>query len=203
MTRALATTWIVLLLATLTWADVSRVETLAGDIDRTRQRLRTRYVRPLQEENTSAARLDALARHLSRYRVAIHETQYVPIEQSVVIERETMDPAAFEKAFAAAGQNVRGLEIARSLYAAGLYEKARPLFEAAFEQTDERETREWILLLIADCLRRTDPRKAVEAYQGFLTAYPDSSWYAFADFRAKLLAWQAVNLNETILEGRP
>ena len=57
--------------------------------------------------------------------------------------------------------------------------------------------------MIADCLRRTNPRKAVEAYQGFLTAYPDSRWYAFADFRAKLLSWQAVNLDETILEGRP
>ena len=167
-------------------------------VSRNRTRVLARYTDALVDTAKPSVDLRALAAELRRCSVPIFEPRRVELDLAEEPGRKRLDVEAFDKAFAEAGDDVGGLELAKVLYKAGKYQMALPMFKAAYEiyeKAEDRETCAWILLMAADCERANNPETAAGLYQNFLKTFPDSPWYAFADFRAKLLAWQATQLN--------
>jgi len=169
-------------------------------VSRSRTRVLARYTHPLVEESNPSVDLRALAAELRRCNVPVFEPKRVELDLPEDPDRKRLDSEAFDKVFAKADEDAGGLELAKVLYKAGKHQLALPMFKAAYEtleKSGDRDTCAWILLMAADCERASNPETAAALYQNFLKTFPESPWYAFADFRAKLLAWQATQLNTT------
>jgi len=167
-------------------------------VSRNKIRVLTRYTDALVDEAPPSVDLRALAAELRRCNVPAFEPGRVELDLAEDPGQKRLDGEAFDKAFVKAGDGVGGLELAKVLYKAGKYQVALPMFKAAYkiyEKAEDHETCAWILLMVADCERASNPETAAGLYQNFLKTFPESPWYAFADFRAKLLAWQATQLN--------
>lgn len=164
-------------------------------VSRARTRVLTRYTDALVDEAPSSVDLRALASELRRCNVPVFEPKRVELDLAEGPDQKRLDAAAFDAAFAKVADEVGGLEMAKVLYKAGKFKMASAMFKDAYEKTEDSELRAWILLMVADCERASDPETAAALYQRFLKTFPESPWYAFADFRAKMLAWQATQLN--------
>lgn len=167
-------------------------------VSRSRARVVARYTNALAEETKPSVDLRALAAELRRCHVPVFESKRVELDLAEERGESRLDSDAFDKAFAKVAGDAGGLELAKVLYKAGKYQMASAMFKAAYETYEEAGDREmcsWILLMAADCERPSSPERAAALYQNFLKTFPESPWYAFADFRAKLLAWQATQLN--------
>jgi len=198
MRRLGATALIVLFSAVV--AASPTIDFLVSEIAGNARRVKTLYLRPLPQDPSPSVDLGALAEKLSSYKVPSYAPKGLPAEAPEPEALQRMSLNEFEEAFAEAGNEIAGLTVGRALYRAKSYDKALPVLKAAFEQEENREVREWVLMMMADCLCRTDPGTAAATYRDFLKAYPDSEWYLYAEFRAKFLNWQITRGDPTVLE---
>ena len=84
-------------------------------------------------------------------------------------------------------------EIADSLYGDGEYSAALELYELAYEQPGDDDSRAWILFQMGNCLQHSSPAKAREHYARVVKEYPDCRWSQAANQMDLLLEWQEVN----------
>jgi TolA-binding protein len=86
------------------------------------------------------------------------------------------------------------LALAELLFRAHYMEEAAMCYEEALKRAGRQQTGNtvdisWILFQIGNCLRETDPRAALNAYQQVTTTYPDSPWTPIARVKSRWIDW--------------
>jgi len=86
------------------------------------------------------------------------------------------------------------LELAEILFHSGYLEQAAACYQRALEGMDPNdpntaEDKPWALFQIGNCLRRTQPDKAIESYTQLIEEFPSSPWAPSARILATLTSW--------------
>jgi hypothetical protein len=130
----------------------------------------------------------------------------MPLEKPQVIEekekpakeeQEDELPARIEKV----DKVVSPLQLADVLYRQGYNELAFKNYCAVGEQLTEEKVADlqWILFQKANCLRRSDPDKAVGFYNELIESYPNSTWTKAAKSQLKMIEWGHTDQGKSLL----
>jgi tetratricopeptide (TPR) repeat protein len=100
-------------------------------------------------------------------------------------------------------------ELGEVLFNAGRLEEAVVCYRQALtridpNQPDPVKKRPWIMFQIGNCLRRTDPEKAIEAYSQLINEHGGSFWAEPAKAQANLITWRQKDEPHVLIEqSRP
>ena len=86
------------------------------------------------------------------------------------------------------------LALAEVLFFSGHLKEAAIFYQLALnqispEQTNQTQSRPWILFQIATCLRNSDRPAAMKTYRQLITEHPDSPWTELAKAQNKIIDW--------------
>lgn len=90
-----------------------------------------------------------------------------------------------------AGQVVNPILLADAVYRQGHAHAAYTYYKQAAEQlgSEDAEATQWVLFQMANCLRDSDPVKALKIYSDLLARFPNCRWSAAAQSRKSTLEW--------------
>lgn len=109
-----------------------------------------------------------------------------------------IDPQAVWQRLKSVQNPVSPMSLADVLYRGGQFELAYAFYQRALQAapSDDAAGRAWALFQSANCLRQTDPAKAIAWYAKLLELYPNCLWAPMAKAQQKWLDWQIKNFSD-------
>jgi len=85
-------------------------------------------------------------------------------------------------------------ELAETLFASNHLKEAAVAYQLAYAHTDPNDPnlagkRAWILIQTGNCLKDSEPAKAIASYRKLIEQYPDSPWADLAKALGSLASW--------------
>ncbi len=96
-------------------------------------------------------------------------------------------------------------ELGQTLAYAGCLKEAAVCYSEALARIDPNlpdptEKKAWILFQIGNCLRKSDPQKALEAYSRLINEHTASLWTDIAKAQSSLISWYLQEKPKTLIE---
>jgi len=99
------------------------------------------------------------------------------------------------------------LELADILFLGNCPNEAAVCYQQALDRQDPNRPgpdTDWILLQIGNCLKQTDPNRAIQSYARLIREYPNSPWLDLAKASSKLTEWYELERPlELITQSKP
>lgn len=86
------------------------------------------------------------------------------------------------------------LKLADALFKGGYLEESSICYQEALrrlsaQESDVFQDKVWVLLQMGNCLKQTDPQRALENYQRVVAEYPYSPWAQLAKEKSDVVSW--------------
>jgi hypothetical protein len=112
-----------------------------------------------------------------------------------VLRKQLEDPNAIKEPF----------ELAETLFASNHLKEAAVAYQLAYARTDPNDPnlagkRAWILIQTGNCLKDSEPAKAIASYRRLIEQYPDSPWADLAKALGSMTSWFEQDKPRTLIE---
>lgn len=88
-----------------------------------------------------------------------------------------------------------------ALFQGGHEEVASAVYQRAATLETDGENLAWLVYQQGNCLRRSDPQAALDAYARVLQKFPQSPWTQAANLQAQVLRWRVVNRPQEVIQA--
>src|SRR3990172_4226364 len=128
-----------------------------------------------------------------------------PKPQLATVAQETLNILAERLQQPRLGGLKNPFELGEILSNAGYLKEAAVCYSQALARIDPNlpdptEKKAWILLQIGNCLRKDDPKKALEAYSRLINEHAGSLWTDLAKAQSSLISWYQQEKPKTLIE---